>query len=254
MGYSIGQVADAAGVTVRTLRHYDDIGLLTPSARTATGYRRYDDADLDRLQQILFYRELGFPLEDIAKILDDPDADALTHLRRQRELLRGRIDRLRAMVDAIELAMEARRVGVNLTPEERFEVFGDFDPDRYEAEAEERWGGTDAYRESQRRVASYTKEDWKRIKAEQEAIIRGFVEAMAAGVPAADARAMDLAERHRQSITDGFYECTVEIHRGLADLYVSDPRFTAAYDRAAEGLAQYVHDAILANADRQEGR
>ena len=253
MDYSIGQVAEAAGVTVRTLRHYDAIGLLRPSGRTAAGYRRYGDADLERLQQILFYRELGFPLEDIATILDDPDADALTHLRRQRELLMGRIDRLRAMVDAIELAMEARRVGVDLTPEERLEIFGG-DPDVHRAEAEERWGDTDAYRESQRRTAAYTKEDWKRITAEQKAIVDGFAEARAAGVPATDARAMDLAERHRGFITDSFYECSVRIHRRLAELYVNDSRFTAVFDRTAEGLAQYVHDAICANADRQEDR
>lgn len=158
-GYSVGHVARAAKVTVRTLHHYDRIGLLRPSGRTAGGYRRYSDADLERLQQILFYRELGFPLEEIAEILDDPRADPMTHLRRQRDLLVGRIDRLRAMVTAIEHAMEARRMGISLTPEERFEVFGDFDPEAHAEEAAERWGGYDAYQASQRRTAAYTKAD-----------------------------------------------------------------------------------------------
>src|SRR5262245_24396153 len=94
MSYSIGKVAEIAGVTVRTLHHYDEIGLLSPSDRTSTGYRRYDDADLDRLQQIRFYRELDFPLEEIAAILDDPDADPMAHLRRQHGLLSERIAKL----------------------------------------------------------------------------------------------------------------------------------------------------------------
>ena len=132
---SVGQVAKAAGVTVRTLHHYDEIGLLSPSGRSAAGYRRYDDADLDRLQLIRYYRELGFPLDEITAILDDPASDPTAHLRRQHELLTGRIGKLQDMVAAIELAMEARRMNIKLTPEERFEVFGDHDPDQYADEA-----------------------------------------------------------------------------------------------------------------------
>jgi DNA-binding transcriptional MerR regulator len=110
MGHPIGKVAELAGVTVRTLHHYDEIGLLSPSERTSTGYRRYDDADLERLQQILYYRELEFSLEEIAAILDDPEADATVHLRRQHRLLSERIARLEKMVNAIEFAMEAKKV------------------------------------------------------------------------------------------------------------------------------------------------
>lgn len=115
MSYSVGQVAALAGVTVRTLHHYDEIGLL-PSGRSHAGHREYEDADLDRLQQILFYRELGFPLEEVAALLDDPDADPAEHLRRQHELLTGRIDRLQRMAAAVEHAMEARKMGIKLTP------------------------------------------------------------------------------------------------------------------------------------------
>ena len=152
MAHPVGEVARLAGVTVRTLHHYDEIGLLSPSGRTHAGYRRYDDADLTRLQQILFYRELGFSLEEIAGILDDPAADATAHLRRQHELLTARISRLQEMAAAVELALEAEKMGVPLTPEERFEVFGDQDPQQYAEETKERWGGTDAYRESARRA------------------------------------------------------------------------------------------------------
>ncbi|MGN9805154.1 MerR family transcriptional regulator [Micromonospora sp. L32] len=248
MAYTVGQVAKAARVTVRTLHHYDEIGLLSPSGRTAAGYRRYDDADLERLQHIRFYRELGFPLEEIAAILADPTADPAAHLRRQHELLSGRIGKLQEMVTAIELAMEARRMNINLTPEERFEVFGDFDPDVHAEEAQQRWGGTDAYRESNRRVASYSKEDWLRNKAENEDWGRRFVEVMASGAAADSPAAMALAEEHRQLISRWFYDCSYEIHTGLAEMYVADPRFTAHYEAIAPGMAAYLNEAIHANA------
>lgn len=153
MGYPVGQVAGFAGVTVRTLHHYDEIGLLVPSGRSHAGHRRYNDADLDRLQQILFYRELGFPLDEVAALLDDPDTDPRAHLRRQHELLTDRIEKLQKMAAAVEHAMEARTMGINLTPEEKFEVFGDKDPQAHAEEAERRGGGTEAYAESQRRAA-----------------------------------------------------------------------------------------------------
>ena len=118
MAYTVGQVAKVAGVTVRTLHHYDEIGLLSPSGRTSAGYRRYDDADLQRLQLVLYYRELGFPLEEITAIIDDPAADPAAHLRRQHELLTVRLKRLQEMVTAIEFAMEASKMNIQLTPEE----------------------------------------------------------------------------------------------------------------------------------------
>ena len=181
MSYSVGQVAGLAGVTIRTLHHYDKIGLLSPSGRSAAGYRIYEEADLERLQQILFYRELEFALEEIATIVDDQRTDAVGHLRRQRGLLTERIERLHAMVAAIDHEMEAKTMGIQLTPEERLEVFGGFNPEDYAEEAEQRWGGTEAYRQSQRRVATYTKEDWLRIKAEEEEVRANLAAAFAAG-------------------------------------------------------------------------
>ncbi len=250
MSYSVGEVARLTGVTVRTLHHYDEIGLLSPSGRTAAGYRRYAESDLARLQQILTYRELGFPLEEIGEILADQDADALSHLRRQHALLVARMERLRKMIDAVEFMMEAQQMGIQLTPEERFEVFGDFDPDQYADEVEQRWGGAEAYRESQRRAATYTKDDWVRIKSETDDLYREFAEAMRAGVPAGSEQAMDLAEAHRQQISQWFYDCSYEIHRGLAEMYVTDERFTRNLDQYAPGLAAYLREAILANAAR----
>ncbi len=248
MSYTVGRVAEIAGVTVRTLHHYDEIGLLTPGDRTNAGYRRYDDADLERLQQILLYRELGFTLEEIATILDDPDVEARAHLRRQHGLLRDRIARLQEMVAAVEYMLEAQKMGINLTPEEKFEVFGNFDPDAYADEVEERWGGTDAYAESARRAARYTKDDWLRIQRESGELMARWLAAFDAGTPADSQAAMDLAEEHRQQITKFFYDCTFEIHVGLAEMYIADPRFTKFYDDQRPGLAQYVHDAVMANA------
>jgi MerR family transcriptional regulator, thiopeptide resistance regulator len=252
-GRSVGEVAALAGVTVRTLHHYDRIGLLSPSGRTAAGYRQYSPADLDRLHQVLLYRELGFPLEEVAVLLDDPSADPVAHLRRQHELLRERMERTQAMVAAVEKEMEARAMGVPLTPEERFEVFGDVDPDRYEEEVQERWGETDAYKESERRTSSYGKDDWLRIKAEQEEVNGRFAEAMRAGAPADSEQAMDAAEAARQVISRWFYQCPPEMHAGLGRMYVEDERFAATYEAVAPGLAQYVSTAVQANAARQGG-
>src|SRR5215211_3246625 len=169
-GYTVGRVAGLSGVTIRTLHHYDEIGLLSPGGRSAAGYRIYEGSDIERLQRILFYRELGFALEEIATIVDDPRTDALGHLRRQRGLLTERIGRLSAMVEAIDYEMEARKMDIKLTPEERFEVFGDFRPEDHAEEAERRWGETDSYKESNRRVSKYTKEDWLTLKAEAEEV------------------------------------------------------------------------------------
>lgn len=141
-------------------------------------------------------------------------------------------------------------MSINLTPEERLEVFGDQDPSQYSTEASERWGDTEAYRIGRERVKRYTKDDWLRIKAEAESIEAGFAAALASGLPAQSGAAMELAERARLQIHETYYPLTHEAHRNLADLYVEDARFTKHYDDRAPGLAQYVHDAINANADR----
>ncbi|MEU8149627.1 MerR family transcriptional regulator [Nonomuraea sp. NPDC048901] len=167
----MGQVSRLAGVTVRTLHHYDDIGLLSPGERTAAGYRRYTEADLVRLQQVLLYRELGFALEEVAVILDEPRADELTHLRRQHELLVRRSERLSEVIAAVERAMQAHTRSVALSPAERLEVSGGFRPEDHEAEVERRWGGGERYEQSRRRVAACTKADWVRLKAEAAAVV-----------------------------------------------------------------------------------
>jgi DNA-binding transcriptional MerR regulator len=248
---NVGEVAALAGVTVRTLHHYDRIGLLSPSGRTAAGYRQYSPADLDRLHQVLLYRELGFPLEEVGTLLDAPDADPEVHLRRQHRLLLDRLERTQVMVAAVEKEMEARSMGISLTPEERFEVFGEHDPAQYDAEVEQRWGETDAYARSKRKTAAYSKDDWVRIKAEGADVEARFAAALTHGIPADSDRAMDIAEEHRQQINRNFYDCPPEMHAGLGRMYVEDERFTAHYEEIAPGLAQYVSTAVQANATRQ---
>ena len=250
MSHTVGAVARMSGVTVRALHHYDEVGLLHPSGRSENGYRRYQDSDLERLQRILFYRELGFGLDDIRKVMTANEPDAVGHLRRQHAMLRDRIGRLERMAAAVEKAMEADTMGISLTPEERLEVFGDHDPDQHAAEAEERWGKTDAFRESRRRVSSYTKADWLQLKSEAEAYGQRLVAAMESGAAPHSEAAMDAAEEHRQHISRWFYDCSYEIHVGLGEMYVADPRFTATYEAIAPGLAAYLSDAIQANAAR----
>ncbi|MGZ4625131.1 MAG: MerR family transcriptional regulator [Kineosporiaceae bacterium] len=245
-GLTIGDVARLAGVTVRTLHHYDAIGLVSPSARTPGGYRLYDERDLDRLHAVLAYRALGFGLDDVAALLDGT-AEPLDHLRRQHALVRERIDQLTRLLGSLEKTMEAHMTGTRLTPQERFEVFGEHDPDQYADEARHRWGDTDSYHTSQQRSARYGKDDWLRIKAEGDEITQRFAAALAAGLPADGPEARQVARDHREHISRWFYECTPQMHRGLAQMYVEDERFTRTYEDRAPGLARYVRDAILAD-------
>jgi DNA-binding transcriptional MerR regulator len=251
-GYPVGRVAVLSGVTIRTLHHYDEIGLLSPGGRSEAGYRVYEEADLERLQRILYYRELGFALKEISAIIDDPSTDAMGHLRHQRGLLAERIERLSAMVDAIDYEMEARTMDIKLTPEERLEVFGDFRPEDHAEEAERRWGETGAYRESNRRVSGYTREDWLKLKAEGEEVEARLAAALEANLAPSSEEAMAGAEAHRQHISRWFYDCTYEIHRGLAEMYASNERFRSHYEDRASGLASFIRDAVLANAERAE--
>ena len=139
-----------------------------------------------------------------------------------------------------------------MTKEEMFEVFGDFDPAEYEDEVKERWGDTDAYKESARRTSRYTKEDWERFKAESEEIGSAIAALMDEGVPADDPRAMDAVDRARLQIDTWFYPCSRTMHAELGKMYVADPRFTATYEKIRPGMAQYVCDATQANLARGE--
>jgi hypothetical protein len=177
------------------------------------------------------------------------DANVSEHLERQHKLLTERLRRLQAMVASIEKEMEATMTGNQLTPEEKLEIFGEnYDP-AWEAEAEQRWGSTEAWKQSQARTSRFTKDDWRRTKSDVEAFNAELVAAFQSGATPDSERAMELAEAHRSGI-ERFYDCSYAMHRALADMYLADERFTQTYEDLAPGLAQWIHDAIHANADR----
>lgn len=248
MSHSISDAAAFAGVSARVLRHYDEIGLLQPSARTNAGYRQYSDDDLLQLQRIVGYRELGLGLDDIRRLLAAAPTEAIEQLELQEAVLSAAVDRLTNQLAFVTKTRKAKKMGVNLTPSEMKDVFGDHDPTQYQEEAEQRWGDTDAYKVSHRRTSAYTKDDWARLGAEGEANELAFCEAMLAGLPPESDEAKAAAERHRLHIDTWFYPCSYEMQSGLAEMYVMDERFTAHYDKRAAGLAVYVRDAIIANA------
>ena len=251
MELTVGQVAETFGVTVRTLHHYDAVGLVVPSGRTPAGYRLYTDADLARLATVVTYRRLDLPLDEVKALLDG-DGTPEEHLRRQRAVVVSRLDELAELVTAIDRALEREMEQQPATTEDLKELFGDGFGDEYAAEAEERWGHTDAWRQSAERTRRYTVADWEAVKDEQDRVNAALVSAMEDGEPPTSERAMDAAEDHRVLIASRFYDLDHAFHRGLADMYVADPRFTRTFEDIAPGLARYVHDAIHANADRHE--
>lgn len=243
---TVGAVAALTAVSVRTLHHYDHIGLAVPSVRTPAGYRGYTDADIERLHLVLVYRAVGLPLEDIRALLD---ADVLEHLQRQHRLLLEQADRLQHTIKAVEELMSAHRSGIQLTAQEQIEIFGTaaFGED-YAIEAEQRWGETDAWKQSQQRAARMTKQDWIEIKAEGDALLQALAEAKRDGVQPGSPVADELVARHRAAI-ERFYDFGGEMHRNLVEMYVADERFTRYYDDVEPGLAQFVRDIVIASID-----
>ena len=242
---TVGAVADLTGVSVRTLHHYDHIGLVVPSIRTPAGYRGYTDADIERLHLVLVYRSVGMALDEIRALLDDPNVDVLEHLRRQHALLSEQAGRLQHTIKAVEELMNAHRKGIQLTAQEQVEIFGTTAfGEEYAAEAEERWGETDAWKQSQQRVSQFSKRDWIAIKAEGDALLEALAHAKRRGVEPGSAEADELAGRHRASI-ERFYDCGDEMHRNLVEMYLADERFTRYYDDVEPGLAQFLHDIVI---------
>ena len=248
--WKVSEVAKLAHVTVRTLHHYDEIGLLAPSERSASGYRLYGRADLERLQQILVLRELEFGLDAIRGLLAAPAQERLLAMRAQRELLQERLRRTEIVIRAVDRILKAMEEDETMATESMFEGFDGFDGGPHAEEARERWGDTEAYRESRRRAKSYTKEDWARIQAEGEEPVAALAELMKAGARPTDPAARDAAERARRHIDRWFYPCSHEFHLNLAAMYESDPRFGDHYESRAPGLRDFVVAAIRANAAR----
>lgn len=246
-GLTVGRTARLVGVSVRTLHHWDEIGLVRPSTRSWAGYRLYDTDDVARIHQVLVYRETGMSLAEIARVLDSPDVDPRAHLARQRELLTDCIAHLTRMVRAVDTMMEETMNETGLTAARRASIFGTDWGEQWREEAEERWGGTDEWAQSEARKAAMTQEDWARVAQESLQLITALVDAKREGVKPGSRRANELAEQHRASI-DQWFDTTHSKQVLIARGYVADPRFTEFYDGHEAGLTAWLKEVIDANA------
>jgi DNA-binding transcriptional MerR regulator len=247
MSWSIAQVARISGITARTLRHYDDIGLLEPDHVGANGYRYYEEAQLLRLQQILVLRELGLGLADIAEAIDS-EPDTLAALRRQYGRLIVERDRLSRVAETVrrtiaELEGKAEMsVHIN-RPENLFEGF---DQSQYDDEARERW--PEEFDRAQAKRATMTDEDMERWQREATAAMIRMAEFMAAGTPVDDPAVQDEVHQHYQGISI-WWTPNRKAYKCLGQMYLDDERFKANYVKIAEGLAEYQAAAMAAYAD-----
>ncbi|WP_344866127.1 MerR family transcriptional regulator [Planomonospora alba] len=246
-GLTVGAAAAHVNVTIRTLHHWDAIGLVRPSGRTSGGYRLYSAADIARIHRVLIYRELGLSLDDIGELLDAPAVDMTGPLRQQRAQLLDRISRLQAMVDAVDRMIEAASSGILLSAEEQVAIFGQrWEPSRI-AGARDRWGDTAQWAQYAERAAGRTPEDWRRIADGIARLEDDLAAAKRAGVRPGSAEADALAERHRASI-GAYFDCTLSMHVCLGRKQAADPGFTAYYDAIEPGLTVWLRDIIDANA------
>ncbi|WP_433760463.1 MerR family transcriptional regulator [Nocardia sp. CA-135398] len=247
-GRTVGATAAQMGVTIRTLHHWDAIGLVCPTERTDAGYRLYTSADLARIHRVLIYRELGVPLDEIKTVLDAPATDATSSLRRQRDELRERAARLQQMADGMDRMIEARASGILLSAEEQIEIFGEHWQPNWTAEAHERWGDTAQWAQYAERAAQRTAEDWQQIAATVDALNTDLAAAYRAGVLPGSAEANTLAERHRASI-DTYFDCPPAMHLCIARTYLTTPDHTTFYNTLAPGLTPWLSAIIHANAE-----
>lgn len=249
MPYTIAQLAKLAGVSVRTLHHYDRVGLLRPSRSATNGYRTYGDAELLLLQQILFFRELEFPLGEIKRIVTAPGFDMAAALTDQRRLLDLKRKRLAGLMRTIDTTLKKITQDKSMEDKDLYGTFSKEEMDAYTQEAKERWGHTDAWKQSQERTKHWTKEDYKRL-AEDGAKFMKVVASHVKEDPASPA-VQELMGQHYNALRT-FYEPNLTMYRGLADMYVADARFTAYHEKFAPGLAQFMHEAMYAYCEAEE--
>lgn len=235
----INEVAKLTGVTVRTLHYYDEIGLLKPSEITAAGYRLYNRTALETLQQILFFRELDFPLNDIKEIMTNPQYNRENALKKHRELLLQKRNRLDAFIDLVDRTLKGEQ-DMSFKQFDRTEF--EATKKKYAAEVKERWGGTAAYAESEEKTNGYDDARWNILSGEGKAILQAFGESRAIQPESEEAQA--LVEKWQGYITANFYHCTKEILSCLGLMYVGDARFTKNIDQNGEGTAAFMAAAI----------
>ena len=238
MRMQIKEFAKISGVSVRTLHYYDEIGLLPPAfVERTTGYRYYDENSLLRMQEILFYRELDFPLKSIGKILSSPDHDTRRSLEEQKKLLTLKKERLERLISSIDAAMKGDNI---------MEAFDNSEFEAYKAETQEKWGKTDAYKEYTEKTKHYSQEKWNGLADGIDRIMAQFAACMKAGNAPASAEAQSLVKTLQEYITTNYYHCTKEILAGLGQMYVADERFQNNIDKHEKGTAAFIYEAIKA--------
>lgn len=236
MKMQIKEFAELCGVSVRTLHYYDEIGLLKPSQVNGhTGYRFYDEADLLRMQEILFYRELDFSLKSIISILSSPDYNKEKALAEQKKLLTLKKERLERLISAIDSAVKGESV---------MSAFNNSEFEKYKNEAKERWGETEAYREHAEKTEGYSKDKWSALAEGMDEIFAELAVCMRNGSEPHSSEAQNLVGRLQSHITENYYTCTKEILAGLGQMYVFDERFRNNIDKHADGTAEFVSEAI----------
>lgn len=248
MTYTVQQLANLAGITTRTLHHYDEIGLLKPARIKSNGYRQYEEAELLRLQQILFFRELEFPLEEIRKILDNPRFDMATALADHRKLIEIRKKRMDDLLKTIDQTLKKVTKKKTMDDKELYAGFSNEEAEAYAKEAKVRWGHTDAYKQSQERVKKMSKEQFAQIGKEGDELQKEIVLHMDKGPESPIIQ--KLITKHYENLRH-FYEPNLELYRGLADMYVSDPRFATHFKKYHPDLPEFMRDAIHAFCDTQ---
>ncbi|MDE4084956.1 MerR family transcriptional regulator [Planococcus maritimus] len=252
--YTVQKLALLAGVSARTLRYYDSIGLLTPQ-KNESGYRVYGSSEVDRLQLILFYRELGFGLYDIAKLLDDPGFDETEALIGQREQLMRERSRLDLLITNVEKTISAKKGESQMAEHEKFEGFKkqlvEDNEAAYGKEIREKYGDAEVDR-SNAKMLGMDQQQYEAFKRLEQEILDKLERALQEGEPEGSS-GQEIADLHRQwlGFTWGSYE--PKAHAGLAEMYVADERFAAYYEKAGEGAAQYLRDAIIAYTDKLNG-
>ena len=236
MKMQIKEFAEFTGVSVRTLHYYDEIGLLLPAdVDRATGYRYYDEKSILRMQEILFYRELDFSLKSISEMLSSSNYDKTKALQEQKQLLILKKERLERLIAAIDDAEKGENV---------MKVFDNSEFERYKAEAQERWGNTDAYKEHAQKTRNYGKDKWSSLIDDMNDIFRELAICMKNGTEPESDESQKLVKKLQSHITENYYACTDEILFGLGQMYVADERFKNNIDKHADGTAAYVKEAI----------
>lgn len=247
LGMPVGETATRLGLTVRTLHHWDEIGLASPAARSSVGYRLYTDDDLERLRRIVVYRELGLDLDAIRQVLDESGGDVAAQLRVQRAQLSRRIAQLRELDADLGRMIDAQERGILLSDEEQRAAFGPgWDP-RWPAEARATYGGSPQWQQYAERSAARSPEDWAAVTATMAAFDAELGAAVDAGAIPGDARANALVERHRDVFSQ-YFPLTRQMQVHLGRMYAGDERFAAHYDAVRPGLAVWLRDAIDASA------